>query len=90
MADITPLKKELNEQFKDLTPRQMWAIVKLCKWVRLRARNNSAFNNVFNNIFRDSGFSFREVTKTKKDGTTYPGLQISLNGQVDENNESED
>lgn len=89
MADVNKLKQEITENLKGLTPRQMWTIVKLCKWVRLRARNNSAFNNLFNNLFREQGFNFREVTKQKPNGERYPGLQITYDGRVEEV-ESED
>lgn len=59
-----------------LTGEQLWAIVKLCKYVRLRARNNAAFNNLMNKVFPYA--RFEQVTKTRADGSTYPGLQIVM------------
>lgn len=85
MADITPLKQAVARDFPSLSPAQLWTIVKLAKWIRLRARNNSAFNNVMNQLFPNA--TFRTVTKTKPDGTTYPGLQITVNGQTEEGEE---
>lgn len=75
------LKKQFEECFENnLTLRQMWFIVKLAKLVRLRCRNNAAFNNAFNDIF-GGVFTFREIIKTKpalegEVGETYKGLEI--------------
>ncbi len=52
----------------------LWFLVKMCKHVRLRARNNSAFNNYMNRCF--PGFNFQQVEKKRQDGTSYPGLEI--------------
>lgn len=66
---------------ENLTPKQIWALVKICKNVRLRCRNNNAFNNYFNGIF-GTKYSFNTVTKTRPKrfypGQTepYPGLEI--------------
>jgi len=85
MDRVSQLKQEIDKVFKEqLTANQLWAITKLCKHVRLRARNNSAFNNLFNSLFPHA--RFRQVTKTKKDGSQYPGLSIT----VDNNEVSED
>jgi hypothetical protein len=65
--------------FDNITPRQLWWLVKFAKHVRLRCRNNSAFNNYLNRNF--SNATFKEVTKHKKDGTSYQGLSITVNGQ---------
>jgi hypothetical protein len=79
MAKSTP--QELGKMVRDafdkeaLTARQLWALVILSKHVRLRARNNSAFNNLMNSAFPEA--SFRQVTKMRRDGSTYPGLEIS-------------
>ena len=85
MADISKLKHVVDRDFPNLSPAQLWTIVKIAKWIRLRARNNSAFNNVMNTLFPYA--TFRQVTKTKEDGTTYPGLQITVNGQTEEGEE---
>lgn len=66
---------------ENLTPKQIWCLVKLTKNVRLRCRNNSAFNNYFNGIF-GTKYSFNTVTKTRPKRyhvgvmETYPGLEI--------------
>ena len=57
--------------------RQIWWIVKLAKTVRKFARSNAALYNLLNEIF--SGIArFKEVTKTKEDGSIYPGLEITM------------
>ncbi len=77
-------KDELYEEFKknfpELTFEQLWSIVKLCKMVRLRCRSNIAFNNAFNIIFQGRA-EFKEVRKERKDGTSYMGLSIIMNGK---------
>lgn len=85
------LKADIITYFPNLTIEQVWTIVKLSKYVRLRARNNSAFNNLFNNLFPE--FQFREETKyhpvTK---LPYKGLKIkSLKEQkeIEENPDEE-
>ena len=78
------LASEFEEAFgvsvKSLTPRQAWWLTKFAKHVRLRCRNNSAFNNYMNRNF--TGLDFKEVTKHRADGSTYPGLVITdkING----------
>ncbi len=57
--------------------RQIWWIVKFAKTVRKFARSNAALYNLLNEIFRGIA-TFKEVTKTKEDGTTYPGLEITM------------
>ena len=91
MADTSQLKKALEDNFGEMDSNKLWTLVKLCKHVRLRARNNSAFNNLFNSLFPNA--TFRTVTKTRKNWKTgleesYPGLSIVINGV--ENSESED
>lgn len=93
MANPTPLKEEITRELGTLNARQLWAIVKLCKWVRLRARNNSAFNNLFNTLFPYA--RFRQVTKTRVNRITgqnesYPGLEIEVNGESVSIDESEE
>lgn len=80
--------REVAEVLGQLTVRQLWVLVKICKTVRLRCRNNKAFNNYFGRIFPYA--SFDEVTKFKEDGSSYPGLQITVGGDTisgDENDE---
>lgn len=74
----TEFEKAFGTPITEATPQQLWFLTKLAKHVRLRARNNAAFNNYMNSNFR--GARFRQVTKTREDGTTYPGLEISANG----------
>jgi len=57
--------------------RQIWWTVKLVKIVRKFARSNSALYNLLNEIFRGVA-TFKEVTKTRDDGTTYLGLEITM------------
>jgi hypothetical protein len=79
MDRVSKLKEDIDKAFHEpLNGSQLWALVKLSKYVRLRARNNSAFNNLMNSLFPQA--SFRTVTKTKRDGTQYPGLQIAMKG----------
>jgi hypothetical protein len=80
------IKQDLEAAFgKNLTAQQLWALTKFAKNVRLRCRNNAAFNNMMGRVFPHA--SFREVTKQrpswKNPGTmeSYPGLQITVNGQ---------
>ena len=86
MADTTQLKASLEKAFgTELTGEQLWALVKLSKWVRLRAKNNNAFNNLFNNLFPNA--QFRTVTKERKNWKTgqmesYPGLSIIFKGET--------
>lgn len=72
------LQAEFKESFgvsvEQLTVRQMWCLVKIIKHCRLRCRSNAALYNYLNASF--VGHRFKEVTKTHKDGTTYPGLHI--------------
>lgn len=83
---IDKLKKDIEDSFgKELTADQLWSLVKLCKHVRLRARNNAAFNNLFNNLFPHA--KFKQVTKFKQDGSSYPGLSIEVDGQKVEQDE---
>lgn len=74
---VQNLKNALDSAFKEpLNAQQLWALTKLSKHVRLRARNNSAFNSLMNSLFPQA--SFRTVTKTKHNGEQYPGLQIAM------------
>ena len=80
--------KDVEAKLGKLTLDQLWAIVKIAKHVRLRARNNTAFNNYMNRIFPYA--KFQTVTKQHADGTNYPGLRISVDGAevVEEENEA--
>lgn len=74
--------KEIESILGTLTLQQLWAITKIAKHVRLRARNNVAFNNYMNKIFPYAKFT--TVNKTRADGTIYPGLKIEAGGQSEE------
>jgi len=61
----------------NLSNEQLWLLTKFAKYVRLRARNNTAFNNLMNQVFPYA--RFEQVTKTRVDGTgAYPGLKITI------------
>lgn len=79
--------KDVEAKLGKLTLEQLWAIVKIAKHVRLRARNNTAFNNYFNRIFPYA--QFKTITKQHADGTTYPGLQITVDGVMVEADDAE-
>lgn len=68
--------EEVKRVLGTLTLEQLWAVVKIAKHVRLRARNNTAFNNYMNRLFPYARFA--TVQKQHSDGTTYPGLQIKI------------
>lgn len=88
------LRAERKELFPDdgmlttkgMTQRQVWFIVKVAKGARLYCRTNVAFNNFFNSIFQGVA-RFRQVEKTKPGGDTYEGLQIIMEGGVDDERE---
>ncbi len=73
--------KEVEAALGTLTAKQLWAIVKIAKHVRLRARNNVAFNNYMNKIFPYA--KFQTVTKNRMDGSSYPGLQITTADSIE-------
>lgn len=86
------LHEEVKTHFPELTDRQIWTIVKLCKMSRRYCRSNAAFNNAMNVVFEGIA-EFKEVQKINpKDGTSYPGLSIRVKGKDTEieSNESED
>ncbi|MEK6880573.1 MAG: hypothetical protein AABY22_13230 [Nanoarchaeota archaeon] len=83
------LKQEIEQNFgQSLTAKQLWTLTKLSKHVRLRARNNSAFNNLFSRLFPYA--KFNQVNKLKKDGTSYLGLQIKIGEEIVEQNNTEE
>lgn len=85
---VKELKESIEKAFHEpLNASQLWALVKLSKHVRLRARNNSAFNNLFNSLFPYA--RFRQIQKTKANGEKYEGLSITVAGQTHEG-ESDD
>jgi len=79
-------KTIIEENFgAKLTAQQLWALTKFAKNVRLRCRNNSAFNNFMNATFPYA--TFRQVTKTRTNKYTgqpesYPGLEIAIKGEA--------
>lgn len=98
MDRVTKLREEFEKEFgKDLTPRQLWVLVKFAKHVRLRCRNNAAFNNFANQLFPNA--RFQQVTKTHPEGTyrrgvnvsgqSYPGLKITVKDQSVESGDEE-
>jgi len=60
--------------------RDLWMLVKLCKHVRMRCRNNAAFNNFFNRIFPNA--TFDQVPKVNARGEQYKGLRIMMDGET--------
>jgi hypothetical protein len=95
MRNIADLKTEFEAAFgASLNARQLWALTKFAKHVRLRARNNTAFNNFCNAMFTNARFS--QVNKQRPSRynpsimESYPGLQITVAGQAVEGEDSED
>lgn len=93
--DINQFKKDFELAFGEkLTVAQLWLLVKMCKNVRLRCRNNTAFNNFMNQVFGPHA-SFKTVTKSRPSwrnpGTTetYPGLSIVVAGVEDGSGDDE-
>ena len=85
------MKQAFREAFPEgnITNRQLWFLVRFAKFARKRCVSNVAFNNAANEIFGDVA-SFREVTKTKKDGTKYPGLKITMKDESKQEPEQEE
>ena len=87
--------KDARDQFQqafgfpveELTATQLWWITKFAKHVRMRARNNAAFNNYCNQVFAPS--RFKEVNKTGPRGP-YKGLEIEAKGVTDSQEEAEE
>lgn len=88
MYGETELKNDIQNAFGELNGRQLWVLVNLAKRVRLRARNNSAFNNLFNRLFTNA--RFRQVPKVSKAGRHYEGLEITIKGEPQLNSHDED
>lgn len=81
------IKESLEKAFgTNLTAEQLWALTKFAKNVRLRCRNNTAFNNFMGRMFPHA--TFRTVTKTRPNRynpaqtESYPGLEIAIKGQA--------
>jgi hypothetical protein len=89
---MTNFKEEMEANFGKLTAKQLWMLTKFAKNVRLRCRNNAAFNNFCNGTFGHYA-SFKQVTKTRPSRynpsvmESYPGLSISVNGETAEDND---
>ena len=93
MPNNTDFKTLIQENFGDLNAQQLWALVRLSKNVRMRCRNNTAFNNFFNATFPYA--QFKTVQKTRvnwrtQQQETYPGLQIIVKGETAGGDESEE
>jgi len=73
------IKQEFEVGFGRLTTKQLWILVKLAKYVRLRCRNNVAFNNFFSRLFPYA--SFNQVKKVNPDLSEYFGLRIQVEGE---------
>ena len=73
---------------KQLTVQQLWLVTKFAKYVRLRARNNTAFNNLCSELFPYA--SFKTVMKDHPNGISYPGLEIKIGDSVVVDNEGEE
>lgn len=91
--NTTDFQQIMAENFgTDLTAKQLWALTKFAKNVRLRCRNNSAFNNFMNRTFPNA--TFRQVNKTRPSRMnpsvmeTYPGLEITVKGMIEMDDES--
>lgn len=83
----TDFQKVMADAFgTELTGEQLWALTKFAKNVRLRCRNNAAFNNFMNATFPHA--RFQQVTKQRPSRynpsimESYPGLQISIKGEI--------
>jgi hypothetical protein len=73
-----------NEGGNKLNSKQLWLLVKFAKYVRLRARNNAAFNNLCNQVFPYAKFTTvtkRRVNKITGKEESYPGLSIMVEGE---------
>ena len=82
------IKTQLEEAFgKELTAKQLWALVNFSKNVRYRCRNNGAFNNMMSRVFPHA--HFRQVPKVSLSGKPYEGLNITVAGMTVEGGEDE-
>ena len=88
---MTDFEQLMKENFGELNAKQLWALTKFAKNVRLRCRSNTAFNNFCNRTFPYA--NFKQVTKQRPSRTfpgqmeNYPGLQITVKDQSVEDEE---
>jgi len=73
-------REEFEKEFGKLDSRKLWLLVRFAKHVRLRARNNTAFNNFANRTFPYAHFKQVEKVKTST-GEKYEGLAITVDGE---------
>ncbi len=73
-------EKAFGVKAEDFSIEQLWCLTKFAKHVRLRCRNNTAFNNYMNGIFRTARF---ETVQKEFQGRVYPGLQITAKGKTE-------
>lgn len=92
---MTDFKQMMTENFgNELSAKQLWALTLFAKNVRLRCRNNTAFNNFMGRTFPHA--TFRQVNKTRPSRynpniiENYMGLEISVKGEAVSADESED
>ena len=78
---------DFESMFGHLNIEQLWILVKFAKHIRMRARNNTAFNNYVSAVFPYARFD--TVDKIRKDGSKYPGLKIIIGDSVMEESENE-
>jgi hypothetical protein len=71
----------------ELTTEQLWCLTKFAKHVRLRARNNVAFNNYMGRVFPHA--QFKQVPK-EYNGRKYEGLQITAKGVTTSDSSDDD
>ena len=87
--DGNEARTEFESEFgpiSELSVRKLWILTKMCKHARGRCRSNAAFNNWANRLFAPA--KFKEVQK-EYEGRTYPGLEITKNGQGIVENEND-
>lgn len=83
------LAEDFKKDFPNLNAKQLWTLTKFAKRVRLRARNNAAFNNLCNRLFEYADAKFEQVTKVNKRNEQYPGLKITVNEESISEDEDE-
>lgn len=79
--------ESLDLTIDNLSGEQLWWLVKFAKHVRGRCRSNAALNNYLNRNFPNA--LFQEVPK-EYNGKSYIGLQIRINGQNFDQENSEE
>jgi hypothetical protein len=76
----TAFESAFGFSVKDATAEQLWFLTKFAKHVRMRCRNNTAFNNYMNSNFAPA--KFKTVQKIGRDGSPFPGLEITANNKT--------